>query len=318
MPDTNFINKDYWSKIRRQEGLFDRLEIDIYNEYHRFGLFNPYEALSDTREFLFFVKPDLHIMDGKTGALNDDLKNNPFFIELVKKYPDVIPQLQYSADKFNNPLSLMLSNNVMSTLDVPSLSANTIDNPSNIYGTSYEYRGSSESGDDNFDFALEFEDTKHLDMYMYFKAYEEYETLKRHGRVSPPIEYIQNKILHDQMGIYKFLVGEDGETIVFYAYYCGVMWKSLPRDVFSNNSFTDGLRYSIDGKAAFVEDMNPLIISDFNTLTSSYRNSHTSSDLSIYDSSNDRTSMEPAKSAYITKHIDTMSGREKYKLKWRS
>ena len=118
---------------------------------------------------------------------------------------------------------------------------------------------------------------------MYFRIYEEYERLKAQGVINLNqykergerhgdgtiaqimSDYIDNKILHDQIGIYKFIVAEDWETIIYSCYLCGVMWKSLPRDSFNSPDFSDGIKYSIDAKAAFVDD-DPAILMDFNWL----------------------------------------------------
>ena len=65
-------------------------------------------------------------------------------------------------------------------------------------------------------------------------------------------------------GIYKFVVDEDYENIIYYAYLCGVDFESVPRDSFSDMKVDGGLRYSVSFKAAFVEDMTPEIIYDSN------------------------------------------------------
>ena len=320
MAKLDLRNPDFIRDLLYANGIIDRVNYDMYNQIYRFGIMSPEEAMKDCKEYLFFTKPDLHIMNGKTGKLNKELENIPFFQELLAKYPNVIEQLQLSADKENNPLSYMLTNNVVSNLDMPGLDSNSIDTPVNMHGTGYEYRGSSEASDDNHSFSLEFEDNKYLEQYMYFKAYEEYETLKRHGRVTPPDiqKYVVDKVLHDAIGIYKFFCDEDGETILYYAYFCGVTWNSLPRDAFSNPNFDDGISYNINAKAAFVEDMNPLILRDFNALTEDYRKRKTTKDVPLYNIEYGQGDFKGVKAAYIKTDIDRNTLKPKYKLKWRS
>lgn len=257
-------------------GLYTRsvLEQNYFRHFHRFGYFDPYHELTNTREYLFFLKPDLHIVE-RDGSLNPELSNEPFFMELFERYYYLIPYLQLSCPNFNNdftsanPFIPLLTNTVRNNMDMPDISSTNIDNATNIYGTSYEYRGSGESSDDNHSFSLEFKDTKFLEVYMYFKAIEEYSRLKKHGRVTPPNQnYIVKKILHDQTGIYKFLVSDDMQNIVYYSYACGVTANTVPRSAFSNNNFTDGVIIPIDFKAAFIDDMNPIILRDFNELVS--------------------------------------------------
>lgn len=260
--------------IKINAKLFTREEINgaRFTKFNRYGYLDPYNHISSNsmREYLFFTKPDLHIVNYKNGALNKQLVDSAFFQDLYLRYPDVIKQLQRCAisEPTKYPFANLLSFSVNSSLDLPGVTSQNIDTPQTIYGNNYEYRGSGEASDDNPSFSLEFKDTKHLDVYMFFRAYEEYEVMKRHGIVTPPRKaYTENKVLHDQMGIFKFIVGDDNR-IIHYSYIWGVKPENVPRDAFSNvANFDNGLTYTIDFKGAFVEDMNPLILRDFNYLT---------------------------------------------------
>ena len=68
------------------------------------------------------------------------------------------------------------------------------------------------------------------------------------------------------MGVYKFIVAEDMETIIYYAYLWGLFPTSCPREAFSDPNFSDGLTFSVNFEAAFIEDMNPTILYQFNKL----------------------------------------------------
>ena len=311
-----------FDSVKKNIGLRDPSDIDYYNQLYRFGVFNPYDAVSTTREFLFFTKPDLYIYDldetntFATSNLRPELQSIPFWNELASRYPRVIQNLQSSCRTIS-PFNLLLGNMVNSNLDIPGLSAETIDTPSNMYGVGFSYRGSSEASNDSFEFSLEFKDTKYLPIYTYFKAYEEYETLKHHGTIGPYKKYIENKIIHDQFAIYKFLVQEDMETILYYAKFYGVMMKDLPRDVFSSSTFDSGLSFSIGFKAAFFDDMDPLILADFNTLTeSSYQQAPYR--IGIYNKIMGRMDNRAVTTArVIAEENSNYPGGYKYKLKWR-
>jgi hypothetical protein len=314
---------DIFDFIRRSHGLYQRKDIDIFNRRYRFGLFNPYETLTTTREFLFFTKPDLNIYTRNetsgtlTGSMNSALTKIPYWQELKTKYMDVIKCLQLTKGKKNDPFNHLLENMCISNIAVPSLDAETIETPNNMYGVGFSYRGSSEASNDNFDFDLEFKDTKYLPVYQFFKAYEEYETLKHHGTIGPWKGYIQDKVLHDQFALYKFLVAEDMETIIYYAKYYGVMPKSLPRDVFSSESFDSGLSYSISFKCAFFDDMDPVILNDFNALSKTYYDS-LKYRIDVYNDVMDRMDNRPTQAAYITSASDSNApGGKVYKLKWK-
>ena len=277
-------------------GLYSKEDIDYakYHGYSRFGrMLDPHGRLNDTREYLFFVKPDLHIaavdfggsnkvydiggfsreysysdLIGANGMrLNPQLDNNAYFNDLIDRYPDVIKELQFSICGSNDPFSHLLSTSVSSNLALPSSSSSTLETGSTMFGTHYEYLKDSESTDENCEFSLEFVDTKNLDVYQFFKAYSEYHNARKSGLVTPPsMDYYRYRRLHNTMGIYKFLVDEDMETIIYWAYFWGVFPVNSPRETFGEPTFPDGLTFSIDFKAAFMEDMDPRILSEFNDL----------------------------------------------------
>ena len=303
-------------------GMFSRNEIDYFHKRYRFGLRNPFQSLLNCKEYLFFTKPDLNIdqiddtSGSLTGSLNPGLTGNLFWYDLINQQPEVVECLQSSMntdDNFNH----LLENMVNSNIDVPGLSAEAVETPSNIYGVGYTYRGSSEASDDTFDFSLEFRDTKYLPVYKFFKAYELYETAKHHGSVAPYKKYILEKILHDQFSIYKFIVDDDFESIVYYAKYVGVKSKSLPRDVFNSTDYSSGLTYSVDFNAAFFEDMNPYILADFNALNKTYYDGR-KYQVDIHNDILDRTDGRATNSAYVVRVKNEYApGGYVYKLKWK-
>lgn len=277
-------NSDF-KHLVRSRGIWNQ---DIHKwayQYNRMQWANPDYGIGSTREYLFFTKPDLGILNRSTGNLVKALGNDPFWTEMFNKYRDIIQMLQYSAPKVKNSSSWMaqsaryvkrkefitlLTNAVSGALDLPSSSADTTETGSTIYGTNIQYRKGAWKSDEGYDFSLEFVDSPYLQVYHLFKMWEEYTKLKDIGAINPPgprncNPYRTNKVLHDQIGIFKFIVGEDMETIQYYAYLTGCFPKSVPRDSF-NNVNAGQISYSIDWHAQFVEDMNPLILIHFNNI----------------------------------------------------
>lgn len=326
------LNEVLWAN-----GIYNRSDIQWYKKFKRFGngTLDPYNAVSGTKEYLFFTKPDLHIVTPGKNSLNPELRNQPYFIELLQRYPDVIAQLQLSNGiRAKSPFMNVLSNAVNSTLELGSITSGVVDTSATIYGTSYNYRGWGFSSDEKHEFSLEFDDTKYLEIYNLVKAYEEYERLKHIGMVSPPnidgaptvngkcfSYYIKNKILHDQFSIYKFIVEDDGETILYYAKLWGVFFKSVPRDAFSDMKPDGGLTYAVDFEAAFVDDMNPTILTDFNTIVSPYMGN--TSVLPVYNTKKRMIDGRWASIPYVAKvkkgsnWNGPNSMKHSYKLKWR-
>jgi len=333
-----YMNSDLYKLALHGSNFFQKDEIDLYNNIYRFGLYNPYGAVTNLREYLFFTKPDLNILarDDLTGSfitnksngtkngskvsnsLSSGLANLPFWTELLQERKDTLKMLQNS---YAPGWNMLLQNSVISNLEIPDLEGTAIESPVNSYGVGFQYRGTSESSDDSFDFALEFKDTKWLDIYYFFRAYEDYETLKHHGTVAPWQGYIINKILHDQFCIYKFMVGEDMETIVYWCKLYGVMPMGLPRSAFSTADFSNGLSYTINFKAAFFEDMRKEILIEFNNLASEFCSDTKANSYYQYETYNTSTGMgdyRPAKYAYVEQYRndDSPTGWV-YKLKWK-
>jgi hypothetical protein len=317
-------NSSYFKAIKNAYGLYDREDINLYNKVYRYGLFHPDTAVPTLKEVLFFTKPDLSIMKRSdnwgqkpsTSDLNPDLSYRLFWNDLKEYRFDIIRMLQGSLDE-NTPWNYLLMNSCVSNLEIPTLASEAIETAANMYGVNLSYRASSENSDDNFDFSLEFKDTKWLETYHFFKAYEEYETLKHHGTVSPWLPYIVYKILHDQFCIYKFLLDDDMETIIYYAKFYGVYPKSLPRDTFTSGDFDGGIKYSIDFRAAFFEDMKPEILYDFNQVGEEAYNG-AKYDITSYNDALGRPDNRPAVGARIYKWQSNMSPTGYvYKLKWR-
>lgn len=299
------------------------------SKFNRVQFPNPYNAVGTTREYLFFTKPDLHIFKPGTTVLNPELSNDPFWIEMQTRYQRVIRQLQLSADNTTMPFMQLLSNAVASSLDLPSSNGETTETGQTVYGTTIQYRQGSFKSDENYDFSLEFTDNASLEVYHLFKMYNEYENLKALGVVTPPSygksisgkslnRYTVDRILHDQIGIFKIIVEEDMETILHYSYLWGCFSKSVPRDTF--REVEPGLiKYSIDWHAQFVDDMQPEILIDFNALCSQYLDPSKSSESYLWNNSykggmiNGRWPSCP----YITISPDnTRPTGYRYKLKW--
>lgn len=251
--------------------LLDRYREDWFHYYSRAPFMDPYNIARRTKEYLFFTKPDLQIMKG--GDANSEItSNSTFFADAVERYPYVAEQLQnsYAAIYNPGPLAPLLSNAVTSSLELPSISADYMETGKNVYQTMITYRGTSYKSDQDYEFSLDFRDSKLLDVYMYFRMYDEYERLKWMGHISTPLQYVKNKVLHDQFSIYKIITAEDGMTILYWARAMGVYPISVPREAMSN--IEGELTYSVNFKAQFVYDMDPRILIDLNKITAAHRN----------------------------------------------
>lgn len=311
-------------RLIRSNGIYDRYDMNWGDRFARIGVIDPYNALTNTKEYIFITKPDLCLMTD-SGAVHEVLSNNPFFVDAINRYKQSAFQLQGSASRGTSPFMCMLSNTVTSTLDLPGINADTIETGGNVMGTRIKYRSTSHKSDEDHSFNLEFEDNKYLDIYMIFKMWDEYEKLKWAGALDFTLpsalrwqNYIINKVLHDQVSIYKFVVADDGYRIVYYARITGCIPTSIPRDAFSDMTSTDSQKITVGWTGHFVRDMDPIIISQFNQLVSS--RSKKARDLPIYDTDmhafNERWAITPH--IEIANITDSKKGNHReYFLRWR-
>lgn len=281
--DLSSINFDDLNRAIAANGLHKETHDELFHKFNRMSTLDPTRRLNGYKEYLFFTKPDLLIYNTTNGnGLYSHVANDPLFQYANTHYSDVLKQLQYSSESTGYPFMNLLSNTVKSNLDLPEIKASQdIETAANIYGTRITYRNTSYSQDDQYEFNLDFEDSKYLEVYMLFKIYDEYERKKQYGNIAPNTNFVIRKIIHDQFSIYKFIVDEDGMSLVYWAKLTGVYPKGVPREAFADLPVEGGLKYSVPFKATFVEDMKPELLRDFNIVVSSFKGNRTK--MSIWD-----------------------------------
>ena len=319
--------------LRKKEGIMNVTDSDLFDKFKRYNVIDPYNHMGLTKEFIFFTKPNLQIFSKAKetqGWLRSYLINQPIFQDAYDKWPEVLTQL--SSSYSNNPFNTLLTNSVSANIDLPDIStANDYETGKTILGSSIFYRGTSFESDENFEFSVEFTDSRNLDVYMWFKLFDEYERLKHFGRINQNFEnddytYIFDKKIHDQFSLYKFIVSEDGESIVHYSKYTGVYPKSVPRGSFGDMPADGVFKFTVNFKAAFVEDMNPMIIVEFNNVSKRLETSSPDIDISGFVPeyngwSGDwmiRPVIVPTKANPSSNNgeLGRFEKRNRYKLKW--
>lgn len=317
MPEPKIYLTDILDTLNAN-GIQTRQQIDQNwcKKFSRFGYLDPYYTSTVTREYVFFTKMDLHLFEPNTQTLNPEIANNPFFINCYNNHRDSMNQLQLSTSYVTDysPFCNMLSNSIISRLDLQDISIDSIETAANISGIKMEYPLATTTSNNLYEFSLEFEDTKFLDVYMIFRIWYEYELLKKQGLVTPPKQsYIVNKILHDQMSAYKIVLGEDFETIIHWTKFWGVYPTNIPRSTFGDMA-NESIKIPMSFKCQFVEDMDPNILSDFNALVSTQLTKY-KTDIPMYNKGKSMINGKWCNVPYIKQ--DTLNNRKVYKLKWR-
>lgn len=338
--DSFDFNEDESRNILNSANIFTKEQIHEgrFNQFARYGILDPYNEHSGSREYLFFSKPDLHIFDvNSVMELYEPLKQSAFFCNAKKQFPESLLSLQQTfnntktnlyPNKFNvnNKFIPLLSNQVSSSLDLPTITATETQNNTNLYQIGTSYRDGSELSDCNADFSLTFKDTKFLDVYMFFKAYDEYRREEYLREIRPTkYSYIENKVSSKEFSIWKLIVNETN-GIIFFAKIVAAYPMNVPRDVMSN--FDGGIALSLNFKGQWIRDMNPSHLNDLNHLTelslnktsdemTNYINSYV---LPLYDTENWVPNTKWAKYPYIIKSGNrpdaTESEGDFYRLIW--
>ena len=133
--EPNFDMKEF-DALRRSSLFYNRSELDFHNKFSRFGFLDPWNALLNTREYVFFTKPDLHLFNNSSGiGLNPEIANMPFFRDTYKRYYDTMASLQKSLKDSKTPFLNILSNMANSNVDLPSITSEVVETPVTVYGT---------------------------------------------------------------------------------------------------------------------------------------------------------------------------------------
>ena len=327
--------------IKESSGLFDSDTINSnrFSRFARVPILDPYNTSLASREFLFFTKPDLHIYKNSnfktSDGLYDPLKNSDFFLDAVYRNPKSLILLQqtlglttdYEYNSIvNNKFNSLLTNMVNSQLEFPDITASETQNNTNLFNITTTYRDGSEVSDTNYEFSLEFRDTKYLDVYMWFKAYDEYCREEYKQTIIPAkATYIDDMINYKEFSIFKIIV-DDTFNIIYYGKATGVYPTNVPRSSLLAND--QDIRFTVNFKAQFVQDMRPYILDEINNLTakscnknyskikSAIDNVETRSNVLIpmYDATNNVANTEWGAFPFIIK--DDVTNR--YRLEWLS
>jgi len=339
-------NKAEIKAVQEVHGLYDESKAVWRSKFARIGYFDLYTPIGKTKEYLFFTRPNLNLCKDQNGTLDDAIiANSPFIREVHMKHRDIVVALCNNVRSvFNSPFIPILTNACRNTLDLPNIQAKDEEFGANQFGTKIYFQGHSFDSDENHDFTLEFEDTRYLEVYNMFKVMTEYNNLKKLGLVKPKHNYFvsgnpkaRRPTLYDQIAIFKITVAEDGETILSYAKAIGTYSKGAPREALSE--IKEGIIYSVNFKANFIEDNNPVILEEFNNLvemcmfgkmnpkqmeetreedpTKDYLYSGPWRNIEMYDTKRGMPTSEWADLPYITRVRD-ISGRAThvFKLRW--
>ncbi len=304
----------------------------LYNKFDRNGCVDPYNGFIGSKEYVFFTRPDLHLFNNTSGgSINEELLKLPFFEDCYDRYPHLFDFLQSSCQNNKSPFITILTNTISAPISLPDVNMQRpLETGANAYGTKITYHGTSHPSDEDITFTTEFTDNRYLETFMLFKLYDEYEKQKVLGWITPTKpSYTTNKILSDQISIFKIVVAEDGESILYFCKWTGCIPTTVPTDSLSDMSSINGnLNISIQWHASFFDDFDKDILQDFNAVVSNHVGlanirRDEGKDIKLFDPVTGMSNGEWANYPYIAQassnglELDRLAKMRQYKLKWR-
>lgn len=269
-------NESLLRRTMRANGVYQPSDMRYWTTFYRFPRIDPFNYVDGAREYTFFTKPDLPLM--VEGNLSESASIVSYYNWLYNSgYRYTVLENLCASNESNGascPFVRILTNRKTSNIDIPDISVEEMETAQNLYGTKMYYPKSSMQSDENADFSVEFEDTRFLEIYNYFKAWDYYRQLNWLGLFNIYSmnenrfqKYIINKILFDHISVFKFLVDNDGETILHFSKYTGVYPRTISRSSFSEIPNGGPLKITVGFKSSgWFDDMNPDILDDFNAL----------------------------------------------------
>ena len=289
------------SNIRDKHNIFTTARSNAYyydsHFYNRFKIPNPNNALSASFAHVFFVRPDLNILQrvsrttatGSKFDLPDGAKNDPDIVVSWRNNPDMVKQL--ILDNGMNHLFMLSLSNAAGSFSLGDEGLKTDTAGETWTGHKIAYGKQNIEGKTAGQITISYTDNRNLDIYHINKIWMDYISKVYRGELEPRssvydakramymdsangmdgkmYSYEGDKILDYATAVYYILTAEDGETIIFWSKYFGVFPVNAPS---SNFSWSQGNRihnpsYDIQYMYSFKRDYNPFDLVAFNMLS---------------------------------------------------
>lgn len=238
-----------------------------YTEYYnRFKIANPNDGLSKTFAHVFFVRPDLNILNrkGNNWELARGVEKDPNFYYAHKKSPELLRQL-ISDGGYGHDFMMYLSNKAQSfSLSDESINHDTYGKA--LTGHKIAYGKSNIESKTSGDFTINYKDDRDLHIFHLHKLWVDYISNVYQGTFTPKMQYMLDRELDYATCLYYFLCAEDGETIIFWSKYYGVFPVTIPSSQYSwaHGNVLSNPEFDVRYQYSFKMDYNPITINEFN------------------------------------------------------
>lgn len=265
--DMDLLRKSINIDIQSKEKVFQ-----LYNDnYNKYKIDNPNDALSKTFSHVFFVRPDCNIFKSFKSVnefeLDSNVKTLSEFYYASKHSPELLAQLTQSQSSFNHQFMMYLSNKVQSfSVQDEYITNDTYGRALTGYKIPYGKTSVESRGADSF--SIKYIDDRDLHIYNLHKLWTDYIDHVYRGKLVPLEKYNLNKVLDYATCVYYIVCAEDGETVIFWTKYWGVFPVEAPSSSFSYTNENKGGNtrpdFDLKYQYAWKEDFNPLSMVEFN------------------------------------------------------
>ena len=243
-----------------------------YYSYNRFKVPDTNLAFNRSFTHIFFTKPDLNILEfnknsGRTA--HKQCKNHTEAAMVWRRYPEIFYSLvdtkRLSDSGFYHNFNMLLSNQITSFNPNDETLATIKDGKTwleheMVYGDSFNGRTSGQ-------FNCTFTETKNFDVQNMLRLWITYINNVSRGVWSPLDKHVHDRALDYASSMYMFIVGEDGESLLYWTKYYGVFPITNGANAlgWQHGEENKGAPvYNIDFVYSFKKDMSPISLYEFN------------------------------------------------------
>lgn len=224
--------------------------------------------------------PVMFITTPKLNITGKNIKRDPFFDYLYQTDEELLKMLNYGGNSISedkeegfilgtgSPFIKILSNK-FSDFSVKSTTTTAKEIAETFYGYKQYLPGPNINSLTADTTSITYGDNSNLDVLKLHKVWVDYIEHISRGTMRTSQHAIKNRYIDFTSSIYLFVLEMDGETIQYYQKLTGCTPFNVPYEAFSSkvSNNQDMIEYSIEYGYSYKEDMNPRILTDFNSVS---------------------------------------------------
>ena len=187
--------------------------------YNRFKTANPNTVLSRAFSHVFFLRPDLNILQrsGSDWGLADGVADKSQYYYVWKSNPTILKELV--RDTYPNHDFMLTFSNAAKSFQLSDEFVETDTAGQSYLGYKVPYSKTNAASKVNGSFDVEMSDNRDLDIYRTLKIWTDYMSDVYRGIITPQDKYVLQRQFDYTTVAYYIMCREDNETIIFWSKY---------------------------------------------------------------------------------------------------